>query len=332
MTDLAATLRARIAAEGPLRLDAWMAACNDHYYATRDPFGAAGDFTTAPEISQMFGEMVGGWIGDLWLRAGSPEVRLVELGPGRGTLMADAMRVGMRLPGFADRVALALVETSPVLRRAQAERLQADWHDCLDDVPDDRPLIIIANEFFDALPIRQGLGDDRERAVTITATGFAATEIAAPGLPAGEICETGIALAARIGERICRRGGAALIIDYGYAEGPAPDTLQALRRHDHADPFAIPGTADQTAHVDFAALATAAGPVRTWGPVAQRVWLARLGIDARAAALSARATRPQAAQIAAALVRLTAPTQMGVLFKAMAFSAPQWPVPAGFGA
>jgi NADH dehydrogenase [ubiquinone] 1 alpha subcomplex assembly factor 7 len=332
MTDLTDALRARITAEGPLRLDAWMAVCNAHYYATRDPFGAAGDFTTAPEISQIFGEMVGGWIGDLWLRAGSPPLRLVELGPGRGTLMADALRVAGRAPGFGERVALALVETSPVLRRAQAERLPATWHDSLDDVPDDRPLIIIANEFFDALPVRQGLGDGSERAVTIAGDGFAATSIPAPGLAAGETCEPGLALAATIGERLCRRGGAALIIDYGYGDGQAGDTLQALHRHDRADPFADPGQADLTAHVDFAALAAAAGPVRIRGPVAQRVWLARLGIEARAAALSARATRPQAAQIAAALVRLTAPTQMGVLFKAMALSAPQWPVPAGFDA
>lgn len=332
MTDLAATLRARIVAEGPLRLDSWMAACNNHYYATRDPFGAAGDFTTAPEISQIFGEMIGGWIADLWLRAGSPPLRLVELGPGRGTLMADALRVAGRAPGFGERVALALVETSPVLRRAQAERLPATWHDSLDEVPDDRPLIIVANEFFDALPVRQGLSDGSERAITIGPDGFVATTIPAPGLPVGEVCEAGIALAASIGDRVSRRGGAALIIDYGYGDGQAGDTLQALRRHDRADPFADPGEVDLTAHVDFAALATAAGRVRTWGPVAQRVWLARLGIDARAAALSARATRPQAAQIAAALVRLTAPTQMGVLFKAMAFSAPQWPVPAGFDA
>jgi NADH dehydrogenase [ubiquinone] 1 alpha subcomplex assembly factor 7 len=332
MTDLSDALRARITDEGPLRLDAWMAACNAHYYATRDPFGAAGDFTTAPEISQIFGEMVGGWIGDLWLRAGSPPLRLVELGPGRGTLMADALRVAGRAPGFGERVALALVETSPVLRRAQAERLPATWHDSLDGVPDDRPLIIIANEFFDALPVRQGLGDGSERAITTAGDGFAATSIPAPGLAAGETCEPGLALAASIGERLCRRGGAALIIDYGYGEGQTGDTLQALHRHDRADPFADPGQSDLTAHVDFAALAAAAGPVRTWGPVAQRVWLARLGIEARAAALSARATRPQAAQIAAALVRLTAPTQMGVLFKAMALSAPQWPVPAGFDA
>ena len=332
MTDLSAALRARIAAEGPLRLDAWMAACNAHYYATRDPFGAAGDFTTAPEISQMFGEIIGGWVADLWLRAGSPLARLVELGPGRGTLMADALRVCARVPGFADRVTLALVETSPVLRRAQAERLAAEFHDSLDTIPDDRPLIIIANEFFDALPVRQGLGADGERGVTATATGFAPAIIPAPGLAAGEHGDASAALAASIGDRLRRHGGAALIIDYGYMQGPAADTLQALRHHEVADPFANPGEADLTTHVDFAALAAAAARIRVSGPLPQGVWLARLGIEARAAALSAQATRPRAAAISAALVRLTAPTQMGVLFKAMALSAPNWPVPAGFEA
>ena len=332
MTDLAAALRARIAAHGPLRLDAWMAACNAHYYATRDPFGSAGDFTTAPEISQMFGEMIGGWIADIWLRAGSPLVRLVELGPGRGTLLADALRVCARVPGFADRVTLALVETSPILRRAQAARLPAEFHDDFDAVPDDRSLIIIANEFFDALPVRQGLGAAGERAVTTTATGFAAAIIPAPGLAAGEHGDAGAAIAASIGDRLRRQGGAALIIDYGYALGPAADTLQALRHHEIADPFANPGDADLTTHVDFAALAAAAGDIRVSGPLPQGVWLTRLGIEARAAALSAAAPRAGAAAIAAALVRLTAPTQMGVLFKAMALSAPHWPVPAGFEA
>ena len=315
-----------------MRLDEWMAACNADYYARRDPFGSAGDFTTAPEISQMFGEIVGGWIADLWLRAGSPVVRLVELGPGRGTLMADALRVCAAVPGFADRVTLALVETSPLLRRAQAARLPAEFYAEFDAVPDDRPLIIIANEFFDALPVRQGLGTDYERAVTVTATGFAPVTIAAPGMTAGEHGDAGAALAASIGDRLRQFGGAALIIDYGYAQGPAADTLQALRHHEIADPFANPGEADLTTHVDFAALAAAAGAIRVSGPLPQGVWLTRLGIEARAAALSAQATRPHAAAIAAALVRLTAPTQMGVLFKAMALSAPHWPVPAGFEA
>ena len=156
MTALAAQLRARIAADGPLRLDHWMAACNAHFYATRDPLGAGGDFITAPEINQMFGELVGAWVGDLWSRAGSPALRLVELGPGRGTLMADALRVARRLPGFGERVTVDLVEASPVLRAAQAARVPgATWRDRFEDVPDDRPLIVVANEFFDALPVRQ---------------------------------------------------------------------------------------------------------------------------------------------------------------------------------
>lgn len=327
MTALADDLRARIIRDGPMRLDAWMAACNAAYYAARDPLGEQGDFVTAPEISQMFGEMIGGWIGDLWLRAGSPPMRLVELGPGRGTLMADALRVLARLPGF-DRVPVALVETSALLRSAQASRVAADWFERLDDVPDDLPSIVIANEFFDALPVRQFLGQGQERAVTLAGDGFAATSL--PGTGQGEVCEAGQAIAAQIGARLQARGGAALIIDYGYWAARPGDSLQALHHHARADPFADPGERDLTAHVDFAALAAAAGDVRVSEPVTQGVWLARLGIEARAAALQARATPAQAAAIAAALVRLTAPTGMGGVFSAMALSARHWPVPAGF--
>ncbi|WP_426167334.1 class I SAM-dependent methyltransferase [Sandarakinorhabdus sp. DWP1-3-1] len=325
MSDLAAVLRARIARDGPLRLDHWMAACNAAYYTGPDPLGR--DFVTAPEISQMFGEIIGGWIGDLWLRAGRPAVRLVELGPGRGTLIADALRVLARVPGFA--APLALVETSPALRAQQAGRVVADWYDSLSDVPDDLPVIIIANEFFDALPIRQFDGAGGERAAAIAGDGFAAAVIPAPGTPAGEASPAGHVIAAVIGDRLRRQGGAALIIDYGYADTVAGDTLQALRNHSMADPFAAPGDSDLTAHVDFTALARAAGALRVSGPVPQGVWLARLGIEARAAALQSR-NRDAAGGIAAALVRLTAPTQMGNLFKAMALSAPHWPKPAGF--
>jgi NADH dehydrogenase [ubiquinone] 1 alpha subcomplex assembly factor 7 len=277
----------------------------------------------------MFGELIGGWIADIWQRAGSPPARLVELGPGRGTLMADALRVTTRLPGFADTVSLALVETSPLLRAAQAGRLKAEWFDRFEDVPDDRPIILIANEFFDALPIRQHLGNGQERAVTHGNTGFAAATIAAEG-PAGERCPMGEALAAQIGARIARTGGAALIIDYGYAGTRALDSLQALRHHAVADPFAGPGTADLTAHVDFSALAAAAAPAIAWGPVPQGVLLTRLGIEARAGVLKAGADRATAATIEAALVRLTAPAAMGALFKALALTAPDWPAPAGF--
>jgi NADH dehydrogenase [ubiquinone] 1 alpha subcomplex assembly factor 7 len=329
MADLARELAARIAAEGPMRLDAWMAACNAAYYAARDPFGAAGDFVTAPEISQMFGELVGGWIGDLWVRAGKPPARLVELGPGRGTLMADAQRVLARLPGFAQSVPLALVETSPVLRAAQATRLAADWFDRVEDLPDDRPLIVIANEFFDALPIRQFDGQGGERGIGLN---FAPVVLPAPGTIAGEVSEAGAAIMAHLADRLRRHGGAVLVIDYGYAEAAALDSLQALRHHSVADPFANPGESDLTAHVDFSALARAAGDLRVSGPVPQGVWLARLGIEARAAQLRNGTTPATAAGIAAALVRLTAPTQMGNLFKAMAVTHPAWPVPAGFAA
>ena len=332
MTQLAAALRARVATEGALRLDDWMAACNAAYYATRDPFGAAGDFVTAPEISQMFGELIGGWIGDVWVRAGRPRARLIELGPGRGTLMADALRVAGRLPGFGESVTLALVETSPQLRAAQAERLAAAWFDRFEAIPDDLPVIVIANEFFDALPIRQRLGGGLERAVGVAGDSFVATTLRAPDLPEGEVCEAGEAIAAAIGDRLRRHGGAALFIDYGYSGTRALDSLQALRHHAVADPFANPGDSDLTAHVDFSALAAAAGDVRVSGPLPQGLWLGRLGIEARAAALKARATRPQAAAIEAALVRLTAPTAMGSLFKTMALSARGWPVPAGFDA
>ena len=226
-----------------MRLDAWMAACNGAYYAGREPFGTAGDFVTAPEISQMFGELVGGWIGDLWVRAGRPRARLVELGPGRGTLMADAQRVLGRLPGFGDAVTLALVETSPVLRAAQADRLQAEWVERVEDVPDDVPLIVVANEFFDALPVRQCLAPGSERGVMVAGTGFSPTGLASDLNEPGEVCEAGRAMAAHLGGRLRRQGGAVLVVDYGYAEMVAHDSLQALRGHAVADPFADPGKA-----------------------------------------------------------------------------------------
>jgi NADH dehydrogenase [ubiquinone] 1 alpha subcomplex assembly factor 7 len=327
---LAARLAAQITAHGPLRLDDWMAACNAAYYAARDPFGAAGDFVTAPEISQMFGEIIGGWVGDLWLRTGRA-ARLVELGPGRGTLLADASRVLGRLPGWG-AVPPALVETSPVLRAAQASRVAAEWFDDIRAVPDDRPLIVIANEFFDALPVRQFDGAGGERAVGWQDGRFLATRLPAAARPAGEVCAAGAALVRHLADRFRRRGGALLVIDYGYADSVALDSLQALRHHAPADPFAAPGESDLTAHVDFTALATAAPGLNVAGPVAQGVWLARLGIEARAAQLQAGASLADAARISAALVRLTAPTQMGNLFKVMAISAPSWPQPAGFAA
>lgn len=338
MTELAGRLAARIAAEGPLRLDHWMQACNSHYYATRNPLGT--DFTTAPEVSQLFGEMIGGWIGDLWHRAIGPNpllqtpLTLVELGPGRGTLMADALRVLSHLPAFAANTTLAFVETSPTLRAAQARTLTGwvpTWHDTIDTLPTTNPLIIIANEFFDALPIRQFLGHGLERAVHHTAAGFAATTITTPETDAREHSESSTAIIASLAARLQSQGGALLIIDYGQTT-PTTNTLQALRAGAATDPYDTPGEADLTAHVNFTDLAQAAAPLPVHGPIPQGQFLAALGIHTRAAALSRGKSTTEAAQITAGLTRLTAPALMGAHFKAMAITSPGWPTPAGFDA
>ncbi len=344
MTPLAERLARDIAASGPMPVARWMALGNALYYATRDPLGAAGDFTTAPEISQMFGELIGACFADIWRRAGSPApVRLVELGPGRGTLMADMLR-SMGAAGWSP--AVDFVEMSPVLRAAQAGRVPgAAWHDSLDAVPDDAPLLLVANEFFDALPVRQFVRVARgwrERCVTVDGARFApgigtadATAMIDPGLAdavAGTVVEVSpasTAIAAEIGARLRRHGGAALIIDYGHAGPATGDTLQAVREHAPADPFADPGAVDLTCHVDFTALAAAAG-VSVGGPIGQGDFLRAIGIDARAEVLRRRATPVQRDGIDAAVARLTGETAMGSLFKVMALTGPGWPAPAGF--
>ena len=320
-----------------------MARANAQYYATRDPLGAAGDFVTAPEISQIFGELVGAWLTDLWARAGRPRAAYVELGPGRGTLAADALRA-MAKAGLAPPV--HFVETSPLLRAAQAARVPAAaWHDTIDALPADAALLIVANEFFDALPVRQLIATERgwrERMVTEVDGRFlvAAGELpcdadvpaSARGAAPGSIVElrpAGEAIASGLADRLARQGGAALIVDYGHVGPALGDTLQAVRGHAFADPFAGPGERDLTAHVDFAPLAAAAAKgVRSYGPVTQGVWLERLGITARAGALG-KAAPDRAAEIAAARLRLTAPEQMGALFKVLALVALGWPEPAG---
>jgi NADH dehydrogenase [ubiquinone] 1 alpha subcomplex assembly factor 7 len=344
---LARTLAERIEADGPMRLDAWMAACNSAYYAGDDPLGR--DFTTAPEISQMFGEMIGGVVGDWWLRAGRPAFALVELGPGHGTLMADAVRVLARLPGLADALAIHLVETSASFRATQRARLaghDAHWHDDVGSLPDGAPLFVIANEFFDALPVRQRRGG-RELHVGLAPhvqTGLEPDAFVPVWLPTDDGADDGAddaewspaaaAIAATLAARLAAHGGAVLIIDYGHASGAAAaaaDTLQAVHRGECASPFMAPGAHDLTAHVDFAALARAAAPLIAHGPVPQGPWLLGLGIAARAHTLKAAATTAQAAAITAALLRLTAPQQMGAIFQVMALVPPGWPVPAGFG-
>ena len=323
MTPLERALRDRILAEGPITVEAFMEACNAYYYATRDPLGASGDFTTAPEISQMFGEMVGAALADVWKRAGAPpDAIYAELGPGRGTLATDALRV-LLSAGF--RGETHFVETSPSLREAQRRSVpDAHWHDEIDDLPA-KPLVLVANEFLDALPARQFVGGIERRVVT-----------AAGGLAFdrdGEIVEDSPARTAAvhaIAERIVQHGGAALLIDYGHAKTASGDTLQAVRGHGYAAVLDKPGEQDLTSHVDFEAVCRAArGAGAAVTPlVPQGEWLIRLGIEARAQAL-ARANPERAEDIQAALHRLTGSAEMGTLFKVVGIHSPNWPAPAG---
>ena len=332
--------------DGPMPLSRYMDLCLSHpehgYYTTRDPLGAKGDFVTAPEISQMFGELIGLWIVDVWDKMGRPtDVKIVELGPGRGTLMADALRTFKAAPEMS--ASLYCVEISPVLRAAQQARLTATWLDEVDAVPPG-PMIVIANEFFDALPIDQIIRQDGAwRQIVIGENGDGQLE-RRPGpstiSPAGDhsdgtIIETSPATAdlmGKIASRLVHEGGAALIIDYGPAEPATGDTLQALHNGTYANPLDAPGAADLTAHVNFPALrdtALSAGAI-IHGPVPQAAFLEQLGLFARADTLKQNATPDQRRQIDLAAHRLTAPDQMGTLFKALAITAPGLASPAGF--
>ena len=350
-----------IANEGPISVERYMSLALAHprlgYYRARDPFGAEGDFVTAPEISQMFGELIGLWAIDCWARMGEPEhLAFVELGPGRGTLMADAMRAARIAPRFRAASSLHLVETSEILRARQRESLERAnapampiaWHDRLADIPEG-PFILIANEFFDALPIRQyvrapqgwrerlvGLGDDGTLVFGLSAHIEREIRLAAPQGAVLEIGSAGLALSCEIATRLVAFGGAALIIDYGHMRQGFGDTLQAIRRHEFVDPLEAPGETDLTAHVDFAALGKVAvetGAVRH-GPVTQGQFLRELGIEARARRLKQHASVAQVSAVELATRRLTgdAPDEMGALFKAMAFSSSCLAPLAGFGA
>lgn len=343
-------LARQIEAGGPISIAHYMAEANAHYYATRDPLGVAGDFTTAPEISQMFGELIGLCLADAWSRSGRRADPLyVELGPGRGTLAADALRA-MESAALAPKA--HFVETSPALRHRQRSAVpHAAFHDDPDSIPDRGPLLIVANEFFDALPIRQIVRGDhgwRERAVIRGAGDAGDSFMAIPGYrrvdalvpshlaaaPVGSIIETcpaGAAVALALANRIARQGGIAIFIDYGY-EGPAVgDTLQAVRGHRMTDPFRDVGESDLTAHVDFATLGNMArqAGLNVLGPVGQGAFLTMLGIDARAASLS-RSAPARAAEVETARARLVDADQMGTLFKAMAIVHPDWARPEGF--
>jgi SAM-dependent MidA family methyltransferase len=346
--SLKARIAALIEAQGPMSVAQFMTISlldpKDGYYATRDPLGAGGDFTTAPEISQMFGEMIGLWLVQAWSDQGCPKnPRLVELGPGRGTLMADILRTAKVAPEFLADLEVVLVEASPALQQVQADKLRGlgadvSWQAQFDDGLSDRPLFLIANEFFDALPVRQYVKTDRgwcERMVTVLndELTFALAPVPVPpaaippgreNAPDGGVYESSpaaTALAEDIARIIAAKGGAALIIDYGYAEPTGfSETLQAVSGHRFADALAEPGEDDLSAHVDFAALAQAGrrGSARVFGPVTQGMLLANIGIAERAEQLM-KSNPESAHDLLAATERLIGNDQMGQLFKAMAF-------------
>jgi NADH dehydrogenase [ubiquinone] 1 alpha subcomplex assembly factor 7 len=360
MSPLVDILKRRIARRGPISVAEYMALALGHpkygYYMQHDPFGQAGDFITAPEVSQMFGELIGLWCVVVWDTMGRPApVALAELGPGRGTLLADALRAARARPDFVDAVRVHLVETSPFLRKRQRStlaathpKLKTQWHDRLEEVPASSPVLLIANEFFDALPIRQYVRVSegwRERRIGLQpgGSGFAFVLEKASGadLPVGlqcgtmvEVCPEGVMLARAIGDRVTRCGGAALVIDYGHWPNVPGESLQSVRRHAFHDVLDRPGEADLTAHVDFAALISAArsAGALTYGPIPQGVFLARLGIEARAQALMAGGTSGQGSRIATAFRRLVHPAEMGSLFKVLALTNPDLAPPPGFDA
>ncbi|HER27698.1 MAG TPA: class I SAM-dependent methyltransferase, partial [Rhodospirillales bacterium] len=342
----------QIGETSPLSIAQYMALALGHeehgYYMNRDPFGADGDFITAPEISQMFGELIGLWVAVVWQGMGSPtEINLVELGPGRGTLMADMLRATMAAPGFGEAVRVHMVETSPALKTQQQQALDgldlahdAAWHGAFDDVPEG-PMMLIANEFFDALPIEQYFraGDYWcPRVVDVKPDGDGLCYVLLPPydaleLPPGlidappdsvvEVCPAGLDLIEKISRRITAQGGVALIIDYGHGASGAGNTLQAVRDHQSHHPLIDPGEADLTAHVDFGALGQRifASGARALGVVNQGTFLQRLGIRERAQTLSAGASPEQVEDITEALKRLTDGEEMGDLFKVMAISS-----------
>jgi NADH dehydrogenase [ubiquinone] 1 alpha subcomplex assembly factor 7 len=320
---------AEIRANGPMRLGTYMRRCNDHYYATRVPFGKDADFITAPDISQVFGELIGLWAADLWQRAGCPSpFNLLELGPGRGTLMQDALRATANVPGFQAAMQLHFVETSPILREEQGKRVpHAKNIRDFANFSSPYPNIIIANEFFDALPIDQKCGT-RWRNVIWNG------EKLAWSVPADsqtvEYATVGADICKSISDNLMLHGGALLVIDYGGFD-IIGDTLQAMKAHEFADALAQPGEADLTSHVDFCMLAKSAvsSACSCFGPISQGRFLRALGLDIRTAQL-AQANPARRDDLLAASARLAEPDQMGDLFKVMCITPATWPIPAGF--
>ncbi|MDE1152776.1 MAG: SAM-dependent methyltransferase [Micavibrio sp.] len=353
LTTAGEALAEMILQNGPVSVATFMEVAGSHYYAAKDAFGVDGDFITAPEISQMFGEMLGAWVVDAWMQMGKPDrAQLLELGPGRGTLAADIMRTISAWPDCKAAFSLHLVETSPLLRQKQAELLikhQPTWYERLEDVPGGL-CFVIANEFLDALPIRQfektgGIWQERGIGFDAASGSFYFTPCAAtapvivppefrnePDGSIFEVSDASIHIMLDVAKRVAEYGGAALLVDYGHAARGIGDTLQTLHKHTFTQVLGQPGRDDITAHVDFVACAEAvADKVTVHGPVMQGEFLRGLGITQRAEALGAPATDDQRKDINAALHRLVSPTAMGRLFKVLGLTAKESNIkPAGF--
>jgi NADH dehydrogenase [ubiquinone] 1 alpha subcomplex assembly factor 7 len=357
MTALRQELIKLIALEGPMSIARYMSLCLGHpqhgYYMTRDPLGSKGDFITAPEISQMFGELLGLWFAQIWINLGSPDaIRLVECGPGRGTLMQDALRAAATVPGFKSAITVDLIEMSPVLKAEQLRRLSGtgvpvNWHARIDSVKTDKPILLIGNEFLDALPIRQFQRNAErwhERLVGSDGESLSLGLSAAPEpvlsqiAPQGSILELSPAIQSFIAaaaEKLNAASGYAILIDYGHVKSGFGDTLQAMQRHGFVNPLASPGESDLTAHVDFDGLGRAAkaNGLAVHGPVEQATFLRHLGLQVRAEMLMQKAgTQSQRDEIAGAERRLSdmSRTGMGSLFKVICLAARGQPEPPAF--
>ena len=357
MSPLVEIIRERIENSGPISVADYMELALAHpeygYYRKQDPLGARGDFTTAPEISQIFGEMVGLWCAQVWMALGQGPISLVELGPGRGTLMADLLRATKRVQDFHDSITIHMVETSPTLAHAQYmalrhEHPRIEWLDSMDELPPSRT-ILVANEFFDALPIKQFVMTEdgvRERRITwqeesqefVFTEGPAGLQLAKSGqtIPVGTVmeqCPAARNMMRSLSARLREHGGAALIIDYGYLGEAHHDTLQALRAHQFYPVLRDPGDADLTAHVDFTTLMSIArdGGLFVAPLITQGEFLVRMGAELWAEMLLKTAQGAQRDAIVSGLKRLVSPQAMGELFKVMAVCSQPVELP-GFGA
>ncbi len=338
---LEALIKERIKKHGAISIADYMNVCLLHpefgYYMRRDPFGVSGDFTTAPEISQIFGELLGLWLAAQWQKQGKPEAILVELGPGRGTLMADALRATKKIAGFHDAVSVHLIEASPVLQQKQWKNLagkhpQISWHPSLESLPE-LPIFFLANEFFDALPIRQFVGSE-ERKIMLDENGNLAFTPPTTNnqQPTTESSPASQQIMRELAAHIAHHGGAGIVVDYGYTGGSQGDTLQALKEHHYHDVLQEPGEADITAHVDFDALASAAqlAGAASFGALSQGKFLLQIGASQRLMNLCASASEPQKQELMSGFERLIAHEQMGELFKVLAILPAGSAKPEGF--